>query len=92
MELFIIWCALSGTPMDTRAFFIRHLAEVAQSTHKNVLSIRGTMTTIVIALSYGVKLSYLEPHFLKGHLNIGTIHHMNIIDNRADTIWLPYQK
>jgi len=91
-ELFIIWCALSGTPIDTGAFIIRHLAEVAKPSNRNVLSVGGTVTTIATALGYGSRLSSLEPHFLGGHLDLGTLHHMHIIDTRGDTIKYPHHK
>ena len=71
-ELFIICCALSGTPIDTRAFIIRHLAEVAKLSNRNCISIGGTVTAITIALGHGDRLSHLEPHFLGGHLDVGT--------------------
>lgn len=91
-ELFIIWCALSGTPIDTGAFIIRHLAEVAKPSNRNVLSVGGTITAIAIALGYSSRLSSLEPHFLGGYLDLGTLHHMHIIDTRGDTIRYPHHK
>ena len=91
-ELFIIWCALSGTPIDTGAFIIRHLAEVAKTSNQNVLSVGGTITAIAIALGYSSRLSTLEPHFLGGHLDLVTLHHMHIIDTRRDTIRYPHHK
>jgi len=44
-ELLIIWCALSGTPIDTGAFIIRHLAEVDKTSNKNLISVGGTVTS-----------------------------------------------
>ena len=72
--------------MDTGAFIIRHLAEVAKVSNKNVLSIGGTVTAIAIALGHTSKLPTLEPHFLGGHLDLGSLHHMHIIDTRGATI------
>lgn len=91
-ELFIVWCALSGTPIDTGAFIIHHLAEVAKPRNRNVLSVGGTITAIATALGYGSRLSSLEPHFLGGHLDLGTLHHMHIIDTRGTTIRYPHHK
>ena len=36
-ELFLLWCALSGTHVDIGAFILRHLTEVAKTTHENVI-------------------------------------------------------
>jgi len=72
--------------MDTGAFIIRHLAEVAKVSNKNVISIGGTVIAIAIALGHSSKLPTLEPHFLGGHLDLGTLHHMHIIDTRGATI------
>ena len=80
-ELFIIWCALSGTPIDTGAFIICHLADVAKVSNKNVICIGGTVTAITIALGHSSMVSTLKPHFLGGRLDIGTLHHMHIIDH-----------
>lgn len=91
-ELFIIWCAMSGTPIDTGAFIIRHLVEVAKPSNRNVISVGGTVTAIANALGYSSRLSALEPHFLGGHLDLGTLHHMHIIDTRGDTIQYPHHK
>ena len=85
-ELFIIWCALSGTPIDTGAFIIRLLEEVVRTSNRNVISVGGTITAIANALGYSSRLPALEPHFLGGHLDLGTLHHMHIIDTRGDTI------
>ena len=46
----------------------------------NVISVGGTVTAIVNALGYGLRLSTLEPHFLGGHLDLGNLHHMHVID------------
>jgi len=67
--------------MDTGALVIRHLAEVAKTSNKNAIGIGGTVTTIVNALGYRSRLSTLEPHFLGGHLDLGTLHHIHIIDH-----------
>jgi len=90
--LFIIWCALSDALIDNGAFIIRHLAELAKTTNKNVLSIRGTVIAIAIALGYGDRLSHLKLNFLGGHLDVSTLHHMHIIDTRGDTIRYPHDK
>ena len=78
--------------MDTRAFMIRHLADVAKVSNKNVISIGGTVTAIAIVLGHSSRLSTLEPHFLGGHLDIGTLHHMHIISTRGETIRYPHHK
>jgi len=49
MKLFLIWCALTGTHADTEAFIIRHLVEVAKTTHENVIGVRGTIIKITEA-------------------------------------------
>ena len=90
--MFIIWCALPGTPIDTGAFIIRHLAEVAKTSNRNVISVGGTVTAIANALGYSSSLPALAPHFLGGHLDLGTLHHMHIIDTRGDTIQYPHHK
>jgi len=90
--LFIIWCALSGTPIDTGAFIIGHLAEVAKTSNKNFISVGGIITAIANALGYSSWLSTLEPHFLDGHLDLVTLHHIHIIDTRGDTIRYPHHK
>jgi len=46
LELFLIWCALTGTHADTKAFIIRHLVEVVKTTHENVIGVGGTITAI----------------------------------------------
>jgi len=92
VELFIIWCALSGTSIDTGAFIICHLTEVVKTTHKNVLSIGGTVTAIAITLGHSEKLFHLEPHFLGGYLDIGTLHHMIKIEDKGGTICCPHHK
>lgn len=84
-ELFIVWCALSGIAIDTRAFIIRHLAEVAKPSNRNILSFGSTITAT--ALGYGSRLSSLEPYF-----DLGTLHHMHIIDTRGATIRYPHHK
>jgi len=90
--LFIIWCALSGTSIDTRVFIIRHLAEVAKTSNKNVIRAGGTVTSITNALGYSLRLSTLKHHFLGGHLDLSTLHHMYIIDTRGDTVRYPHHK
>lgn len=67
--------------MDAGAFIIHHLAEVANPTDKNVQSIGGTVTAIAQALGHGDKFISLEPYFLRGHLDISTIHHKFVINN-----------
>ena len=91
-ELFIIHCALSSTPIDSGAFLIRHLADVAKTSNRNVLSVGGTITAIAIALGYGSRLSTLASHFSGGHLDLGTLHHMHIIDARGDTVRYPHHQ
>jgi len=71
--------------MDTGAFIIRHLAEVAKTSNRNVISVGGIVTAIANALSYGSRLSTLEPNFLGVHLDLGAPHHMHVIDTRGDT-------
>jgi len=78
--------------MDTRAFMIRHLADVAKVSNKNVISIGGTVMAIAIALGHNLRLSTLEPHLLGGHVDIGTLHHVHIIDTRGETITYPRHK
>jgi len=92
VELFIIWCKLSGTSIDTGAFIIRYLEKVARTTHKNALSIGGMITAISQALGDSDKFTHLEPHFLGDHLDIDTLHHMTIIENKGGTIWYPHHK
>ena len=90
--MFVIWCAISGTPMDTGAFIICHLADVAKVSSMNVISISGTVTAIAIVLGHSLRLSTLEPYFLGGHLDIGTVHHMHIIDTCSETVRYPHHK
>ena len=52
--------------MDTGAFIIHHLAEVAKMTHENVIADEDTITAIAQALHYAKKFESLEPHFLEG--------------------------
>jgi len=80
------------TPINTGAFIIRHVAQVAKTSNKNVISVGGIVTAIVNALCYSPQLSTLEPHFLGGHLDLGTLHYMHIIDTRGDTIRQPDHK
>ena len=46
----------------------------AKVSNKNVISTGGTITAIAIALGHGSRLLTLEPHFIGGHLDIGTVH------------------
>jgi len=52
VELILIWCALTVTHANTRAFIIRHLLEVAKATHGNVIGVGGTITVIAQALGH----------------------------------------
>ena len=79
-------------PIDTGAFIIRHPAEVAKTANKNVISIGDTITAIVIDLGYGDRLSHLKPYFFGCHFDVGTLHHMHIINTRDDTIWYLHHK
>ena len=65
-ELFMLWCALSGTHVDIRAFILRHLTEVAKTTHENVISVGATITTIAKSPGHNSKFHTLESHFLGG--------------------------
>jgi len=91
-ELFIIWCTLLGTPMDTGVSIIRHFGKVAKTSNRNVISVDGSITAIANALGYGSRLSTLEPYFLGGHFDLGTLHHMHVIDTRCDTVRYPHHK
>jgi len=46
VNLFLIWCELMDTYVDTGAFIICHLVEVAKTTHKNVIGVLGIVTLI----------------------------------------------
>jgi len=45
-ELFLTWCALTGTHADIGAFIILRLIEVAKTSHENVIGVRDTITAI----------------------------------------------
>jgi len=45
-ELFLIWCALIRTHRNTGAFIIRHLVEVAKTTHENVIGVWGVRSLL----------------------------------------------
>jgi len=47
--------------MDTGAFIIQQLAEVAKTSNRNVISVADTVTTIANAPGYGSRVSTLEP-------------------------------
>jgi len=82
-ELFLICCAFNGAHADTSTFIIRHLVEVAKTTHENVIGVWGTITMIAQALGHGGKFDSLEPHFLRGSLDIATLARMTIIDTKG---------
>jgi len=63
-ELFLLWCALTGTYANIRAFIVRHLVGVDKTTHDNVIVVVGTITAIAQALGRSGKFGTIEPHFL----------------------------
>ena len=87
---FFIWCALTGTHEYFNDFIICHLAEVAKTTHKNVIGVGGTIKVIVQALDHGEKFGTLEPYFLGSSLDIVTLTHMSILDIKGGTNKYPH--
>jgi len=86
VELFIIWCALTCTYVDTSAFITCHLTEVAKTTHQNVISVECTMTVTAKALNRSGKFGFFDPHFLGVVvINIATLTHTTIINTEGDT-------
>ena len=91
-ELFLLWCALFETHVDIGAFILRHLTEVAKTTHENVISVGATITTIAESLGHSSKFHTLESHFLGGVLDIAALAHMPILDTRGGTIKYQHHK
>ena len=87
-----MWCALSGTHVDIGAFILRHLTEVAKTTHENVISVGATIIAITESLGHNSKFHTLESHFFGGALDIATLAHMPILDTQGGTIKYPHHK
>jgi len=83
---------LSGTHVDIGAFILRHLIEMAKTTHENVISVGATITAIAESLGHNNKFHSLESHFLGGVLDIASLAHMSILDTRGGTIRYPHHK
>jgi len=92
VELFLIWCVLSSTHVDIRAFIICRLLEVSMITREKLIGVGGTITTTAQALSNNGKFSTLEPQFLGGSLDIAALSHMSTPDTKDGTIKYPYHK
>ena len=91
-ELFLLWCALSGTHVDIGAFILRHLTKVAKTTYENVISVGASITAIAKSLGHNNKFYSLESHFLRGVLDIAILANMSILDTRGGTIKYPQHK
>jgi len=85
-EFFLLWCTLSGTHVHVGAFVLPHLTEVAKTTHENVINMGTTITDIAESLGHSGKFYTVEPHLLRGFLDIATLGHMSIVDTRGGTI------
>jgi len=88
-ELFILCRALFATHVDIWAFILRHLTEVAKTTHENVIGVGATITAIAESLGHSGKFHTLEPHFLGGSLDIAALAYMSILDTRRGSITYP---
>jgi len=83
---------LSGTHVDIGAFTLKHLTEVAKTTHENVISVGATIIAIAESVGHNNKFHSLELQFLGGVLDIATLAHMSILDTRGGTIRYPHHK
>ena len=92
VTLFLLWCALSGTHVDIGAFILRHLTEVAKTTHENVISVGATITAIAESLGHNSKFRTLESHFLGGVLDIAILPHISVLGTQGGTIKYPHHK
>ena len=87
-KLFLVWCALTGIHADTEAFIIRHIVEVAKTTHDNAIGVEGTSTAI--AKLQTMKFAIPKPHLLGGV--IATLANMTIIDTKGGINKYPLHK
>ena len=68
VELFLLWCALTGTHVDIGVFIIRHLVEVAKTTYKNVIGMEGPSPSLPKPWAMRGNLTLLSLTFWVGTL------------------------
>jgi len=61
-------CALASSYVDTGAFIIHHLVDVAKMTHENVISVGGTNMQLPKFWAMGINLALLSLTFSVGSL------------------------